>query len=87
MTLNDFVGTVRFAGFAASGQMAHLAAQTHGAAQVGGRVAQLDLAFGIDPLGDQPHHRVLGIVGKLGGVGVFPASHVAGELDHRYLHA
>src|SRR5690554_7208462 len=28
-----------------------------------------------------------GVVGELGGVGVLPAGHVAGELDHRHLHA
>src|SRR5690606_34833389 len=64
-----------------------LQAQAHGAAKVGLLVAALDLAAAGAPLGDQPDHRMRRLAVVLGAVGALEPGHVAGEVDHRRLHA
>src|SRR5699024_11812324 len=87
VALDHLVATVGLTRFATWLETTDLTTQAHGAAKIGSGVTQLDLAFSIDPLGNQTHHRVQGVVGKLGRDGIFPADHIAGELDDRYLHA
>ncbi len=68
-------------------ETALLAAKAHRAAEVGIRIALLDPAFAVAPFGNQRNHRVrIGSV-KLGAVRARKTSDIAGELDHRELHA
>ncbi len=87
MALDDSLCTVAGKYLGPGFQAAFLGAQTHGTAQVGSIVAGFHGAGGIGPLGDQAHDRMATVLVELGGVGVGPAQHVAGELDHRHLHA
>src|SRR5690606_8078813 len=64
-----------------------LQAQAHGAAQVAVLAATLHLAGLGAPLGGQADHRVRGLAVVLGAVGALQPGHVAGEVDHRRLHA
>src|SRR4030066_440934 len=68
-------------------QVAGVATETHGAAQITLGIAHLDLAFGGLPFGDQRNYRVRGARAELGAVRVLETGDVAREFDHRHLHA
>ena len=58
VALDNLVATVGLARFATWLEAANLPTQAHGAAEIGSGVTQLDLAFSIDPLCNQTHHRM-----------------------------
>src|SRR5690606_38317373 len=87
VALGDHVLAVQLARQGARLEPLLLQAQAHGAAQVGLLVALLDLAGAGAPLGDQADDRVRALLVVLGAVGAFQAGAMAGEVDHRRLHA
>src|SRR5690606_10848222 len=87
VAFDNHIGAIAFAGLTAGFQRTLLGAQAHGAAKVGGLVAGLHFAGSGLPLGDQADYGVLGGLVELGGVGIVPAQHIAGEFDDSHLHA
>ncbi len=87
MALGDHVLTVQGAGQRVGRQPAGLRAQAHAAAQIVVFPALLDGAVFVGPFGDQGDDRMRGVLAEFGAVRIRQSSDVAGELDHRHLHA
>ena len=66
---------------------AGLGAQAHAAAQVGVLVAAFHMAVFGDPFGDQADDRMGRACIEFSGMRPFQPGHIAGEFDHRHLHA
>src|SRR5690606_40316658 len=79
VALDNNILAVGLTGLAALDKRTFLRAQAHGAAQIGAFVPCLGLAGGGLPLGDQADHGMLAGLVELGGVGVLPAQHIAGD--------
>ncbi len=87
MTLDDRVPTVDLPRARARHQTRLLGAEAHGASVIECLGTAFHLALAIGPLGDQTDHRVRRAAVEFGAVGTGQSHHVAGELDHRHLHA
>ena len=87
MALTHHVLAVQLARQRAGLQSALLGTQAHGAAHVGTLVALLDVTSSGGPFGDQRDNRIRCVAVVLTGIGLGETSHVAGEIDHRRMHA
>src|SRR5215471_21207096 len=87
MTLHHAVPPVDLTGHRAGLEQAILSAESHGTAQVGGRVPALYPAVAVLPLGDERDHGMRGVPVELGAMGVGKARHIARVLDDGELHA
>src|SRR3989338_7275230 len=87
MAFNDHILAVALMHLRAVQQLAVLGTEAHGAAQIGSVCTLFGHAGCVLPFGDQTNHWMSADGVELGGVGIAPAQHIAGELDNCDLHA